>query len=385
MAWSQTPAFATLRFPGPAETGRGRCDNGVFGGADRNVWPTAVSNAGGSPSEQAMAKQLLILLIVAAAGGGAYFFWNYEFQTHYENGKLAYIKVSPKAARSAAGPDESPLNPAAAARPTFRIATMNLGRLDENKLANRRVADVLLRLLPRFELTAVQGVRGKNQGVLVRLVEQLNAATGRTFDFATCPTQQRDGVEHYSAFLFDRARIEVDRTTVHFVEDRGNRFRTKPLVGSFRARGPNPAEAFTFTLINVETDPDHAAAELDVLADVFRAVREDGRNEDDIILLGDLESDDSPPRPPGHSAGRHAAVFGRADHGPRYAAVGQHPARPPRHQRVHRPGGSGRHDAGVRADRARRAWKFPNTCPIWAEFSVYEGGQPGHAGTVPAR
>ncbi len=79
---------------------------------------------------------------------------------------------------------------------------------------------------------------------------------------------------------------------MHFVEDRLGRIRIKPLVGSFRVRGPDPAEAFTFTLINVETDPDHAAAEVDVLAEVFRAVRDDGRREDDIILLGDLENDD---------------------------------------------------------------------------------------------
>ena len=113
--------------------------------------------------------------------------------------------------------------------------------------------------MPRFELVAIQGVRGKNQGVLVRLIEQINAASGRSYDFATCPTQQRDALEHYSAFLFDRTRIDVDRTTVHFVEDRLGRFRIKPLVGTFRVRGPDPAQAFTFTLINVETDPDHAS------------------------------------------------------------------------------------------------------------------------------
>ena len=153
--------------------------------------------------------------------------------------------------------------------PTIRIATFQLGRLDEAKLANRRVSDVLVHLFPRFDLIALQGVRGKNRGVLVRLVEQMGAASGRSYDFATCPTQQRDALEHYSAFLFDRGRIDVDRRMVHFVEDPRGRFRVKPLVGSFRVRGPDPAEAFTFTLINVETDPDHAAAELDLLAEAF--------------------------------------------------------------------------------------------------------------------
>ena len=51
-------------------------------------------------------------------------------------------------------------------------------------------------------------------------------------------------------------------------------------------RGPTPAEAFTFTLVNVDLDPDHSPAEGDALAAVYRAVRDDGRGEDDIIILG---------------------------------------------------------------------------------------------------
>ena len=58
----------------------------------------------------------------------------------------------------------------------------------------------------------------------------------------------------------------------------------------FVARGPPPAEAFTFTLVNVHTDPDEVSRELDALASAYRAVRNDGRREDDVILLGDLNA-----------------------------------------------------------------------------------------------
>ena len=322
-----------------------------------------------------MAKQLFIVLLVAAVAGGVYFFLNYEVQTHYENGKLAYVKIAARGARTDGGGGD----PAAApARPTFRLATFNLGRLDENKLANRRVSDVLVHFVPRFELVAVQGVRGKNQGVLARLVEQINAASGRTFDFATCPTQQRDAIEHYSAFLFDRARIEVDRTTVRFVEDRLGRFRTKPLVGAFRARGPDPAEAFTFTLINVETDPDRTAAELDLLADVYRAVREDGRNEDDIILLGDLQSDDAHLGRLGNLLGVAPLLSGM----PTTVRGTQLLDNILLDRRATR-------EFNGRVDVVDMLKEFELTMPgaievsehlpVWAEFSCYEGGQPGHA------
>ena len=327
-----------------------------------------------------MAKQILILLIIAALVGGVYFFLNYEVQTQTVEGRRGW-KIVPKG--PAATPGNTPSEtPAAPLHPTFRMATFQLGRFDEAKLANRRVSDVLVRLLPRYELIALQGVRGRNQGVLVRLVEQLNAATGRTYDFATCPTQQRDGLEHYSAFLFDRGRIEVDRSTVRFVEDRLGRFRIKPLTGLFRVRGPDPAEAFTFALINAETDPDHAAAELDLLADAFRAVRDSVKGEDDIILLGDLESDDQ------HlgQLGKLLGVTALLTNLPTTVRGGNLLDNILLDCRATREF-TGRvdvvdimNDFGLTMPAAQDVSEH---LPVWAEFSVYEGGHAGQPASKP--
>jgi hypothetical protein len=332
--------------------------------------------AGQSDTLVIMPKQVLILLAVAALVGGIYFFLNYEIQSQQENGKTCW-KIIPKGSPAPAG-GGSPSDPSAGPlRPTIRIASYQLGRLDDVKLANRRVNDVLIRLLPRFDLIAIQGVRGKNQGVLVRLIEQINAATGRSYDFATCPTQQRDALEHYSAFLFDRARIDVDRMTVHFVDDRLGRIRIKPLVGSFRVRGPDPAQAFTFTLVNVETDPDHATAELDVLAEVFRAVRDDGRGEDDIILLGDLENDDQHLGQLGKLLGVTALVSGIPT-----TTRGANLLDNMLLDRRATCEFTGRVEV---VDMMREfeltmpgAQEISDHLPVWAEFSAYEGGQAGH-------
>jgi deoxyribonuclease-1-like protein len=320
-------------------------------------------------------KQILIVLVIAAVAGGLYFFLNYEIRPEYAGGKATSWKIVPKGTPGAS--EGAPTEPSAGQpHPTVRIATFQLGRLDETKLANRRVSDVLIRLLPRFDLIALQGVRGRNQGVLIRLVEQMGAASGRTYDFATCPTQQRDALEHYSAFLYDRGRIDVDRTTVHFVEDRLGRIRIKPLVGSFRVRGPDPTEAFTFTLINVETDPDRTAAELDLLAEAFRAVRDDGRNEDDIILLGDLESDDQHPGQLGKLLGVTALVSGVPT-----TVRGANLLDNILLDRRATCEFTGRVEV---VDMMREfeltmpgAQEVSEHLPAWAEFSVYEGGQAG--------
>jgi hypothetical protein len=327
-----------------------------------------------------MAKQLFVLLVIAIIVGGVYFFLNYEIQTQYENGKSAYWKIMPKGASGTSGHAFNNAN-GAPSHLTIRVATFEMGRLDEAKLANHRVSDVLMRLLPRFDLIALQGVRGKNQGVLVRLVEQMNHATGRTFDFATCPTQQRDGIEHFNAFVFDRDRIDIDRTTVHFVEDRSGRLRIKPLVGAFRAHGPNPAEAFTFTLINVENDSDRTSEELDVLADVYRAVRDDGRGEDDIILLGNLESDDQHLGQLGKLLGVSALLSGSplVPTTTRGTSLADNVLLDRRATCEF----TGRIEV---VDMMREfdltmpeAQEVSEHLPVWAEFSVYEGGQAGHA------
>ncbi len=330
-----------------------------------------------------MSKQILFLLVAAAVAGGVYFFLNYDIQPITQNGKRSGWKIVPKQSaegKAAGGGDAVPLDPGT--KPTIRIATFQLGRLDEAKLANPQVSNVLIHFFPRFELVAVQGVRGKNRGVLVRLVEQINAATGRNYDFATSPEQQRDALEHYSAFVFDSARIDVDRRTVRFVEDRLNRFRVKPLIGSFRVRGPDPAEAFTFTLINVESDDERTDAELDLLAAAYRAVLKDGRKEDDVILLGDLNTDD-----------QHLGGLG--------GLLGVTPLLSKLNDKFTTTRGTRLLDnillnrlatqefTGVVevVDMMREfeltmpaAMEVSEHLPVWAEFSAYEGGQPGNAG-----
>ena len=240
-----------------------------------------------------MAKQIFILLVVAAVVGGVYFFLNYEIQPQHADGRPAGWKIVPRKPPRMPPTGGAPADPRRhrADHPHRHLPPRPVRRGQAGQPPGKRRAGPPL---PAVRSGGRAGRSGKEprRARAVGRAAQRGHRAGRNYDFATCPTQQRDALEHYSAFLFDRDRIDVDRTTVHFVEDRLDRFRTKPLVGSFRVRGPDPAEAFTFTLINVETDPDQTAVELDLLAEAYRAVRDDGRNEDDIILLGDLESDD---------------------------------------------------------------------------------------------
>lgn len=327
-----------------------------------------------------MSRFILALLVVAAVAGGGYFCFNYQIDAQYDGGKLVGVKVVPRPGRGAQSAwQPADLPPPRAPHPTIRIASFNLDGLDESKLRNRRVADVLVRLVPQFELLAVQGVRGPNQGVLLRLVQEIKTASGKRYDIAIAPSVPREGPAQFSAFLFDPTAVEVDRSTIYTIEDVARRFRSAPLVALFRVRGPAANEAFTFQLVNVQTDAQQAAAELELLADVFKAVRDDGRNEDDIIMLGDFAVDES-------HLGRLGTVPGMC------AAIASAPTTVRGTRRVDNIlfdrratiEFTGRaevfdlmRDSDLTVD---EALEVSEHLPVWAEFTSYEGGEAAGGG-----
>jgi len=321
-----------------------------------------------------MPKLWFLGLLVAAVAGGWYLF------THYEIQGIDSLYLEPRAGAQG-GPAESAGSsanqpPVPQGKSTIRIATINLGPFDPQKLSKEQVVGRLVRVIRRFDVVAVQDIRARDQGVLVEFLEKVNAE-GRHYDFAAPPAVGRDPVEQYSAFLFDRATVEVDRSTVFPVEDPGGRFRREPLAASFLARGPGTTEAFTFTLINVHTDPSGALEELDLLDDVFRAVRDDGRGEDDVILLGDLGADDQHLGQLGELPNIACAISGVSSTTRGTRLVDN--VLFDRHATSEFTGRAGVDDLIREFDLSmREAVETSDHLPVWAEFSVYEGGQAGH-------
>jgi len=331
-----------------------------------------------------MGRIILVATIAALGMGVWYASANYSVEVHRSvEGKFQYVRIVPRAASGTVpseGASDSP--PAAPTRPAIRLATFNLCGLDENRLANPKVCDSLVRILSRFDVVALQHVHSGSRGVLMRLKDQINA-TGRCFDFVTCPTLDRDPVEIYNAMLFDATTVEVDPLTVHSVDAPPGTFHVRPLVAEFRVRGPPPSEAFTFMLVNVLVDPRRGPQELDSLADVFRAARDSGhsgdggRVEDDIIMLGDLESDPEHLGRLGRIPGLVAAVNGipTTTRGTRLADNILFDRR----ATVEYTGRSGVLDTIRELDLTpQEALDVSEHLPVWAEFSSYENGQSSH-------
>ena len=230
-----------------------------------------------------MPKKLLVLL-VALLCSGWYVFDQFEFvgldqvrlhrrQKQVEDsGQVTQISTS---------------IPAAQTGETVRIATFNIQGFGDRKSAKPHVMEYLANIIRRFDVVAIQEIRTKSPDHMSRFVDLINS-TGRRYDYVIGERLGRSSSKEQYAFVFDQQTVEVDRTAVYTIYDRDDALHREPLVAQFRVRGPPSSESFTFKLINVHTDSDETAKEMDTMDDVYYAVAQDGSGEDDLILLGDF-------------------------------------------------------------------------------------------------
>ncbi len=211
---------------------------------------------------------------------------------------LSQLPTSPLGATppTSFGPTEAevPAVPAAfapAPSGAIRIASFNIQVFGTSKIGKPEVMRVLTDVVRRFDVVAIQEVRSVDDSILPTFVSMINA-DGARYDVVIGPRLGRTNSKEQYAILFNTARIEVDWRSIYTAPDPQDLLHREPLVARFRARGVPPDQAFTFTLVDIHTDPDETDLELDALADVFVGVQRNGSGEDDVILLGDLNVDE---------------------------------------------------------------------------------------------
>lgn len=181
--------------------------------------------------------------------------------------------------------------PAPAPGETIRIASFNIQVFGTKKLSKTGVMEILAEVVRNFDVVAIQEVRSQSDDILPQFVKMINQNGGH-YEFLIGPRQGRTNSTEQYAFIYDAARIEFDPRTVFMIDDPDDLLHREPMVARFRVRGLGD-EAFSFTLINIHTDPDEARAEVDALAKVYTSVQADPSHEDDVIVLGDLNIDET--------------------------------------------------------------------------------------------
>jgi len=262
---------------------------------------------------------------------------------------------------------------------SIRIASFNIQVFGQSKLKKQLVMDVLAKVVRRFDVVAIQEVRAKTDTIVPDFLALINAE-GARYDFVIGPREGRTTSKEQYAILFDTNRIEVDPRSVYVVPDPQDLFQREPMVARFRVRGPAPEEAFTFSLVDIHTEPDEALNEMNALAGAFVSVQNNGSGEDDVILLGDLNSDEYHLGQMGQLPGIVHAITGvttntRRTHMYDNIMFDRRPT-------VEYLGRWGVLDLMNEYNLPLDvALEVSDHFPVWAEFSAYEGG----AGSMAAR
>ena len=181
-----------------------------------------------------------------------------------------------------------------AQRPADRllIATFNIQVFGKSKLAKQDVMKVIVETLRQFDIVAIQEVRAKEDDILPRLIDAINA-NGSRYHFLVGPRLGRTVSTEQYAFVYDTNRVEYDPSSVSTFHDPTAVLHREPFMARFRPLSRSPENAFSFWLVNIHTDPDEVTTEVAALADVFQAMRVARPDEDDVILLGDLNASET--------------------------------------------------------------------------------------------
>ncbi len=178
------------------------------------------------------------------------------------------------------------------AQETLLIASFNIQTFGESKMNDRWVMERLAEVIRRFDIVAIQEIRSKDQGLIPTLLNYVNA-TGSRYDYLLGPRLGDTVSKEQYAYVYDAARLITSEQCSYTLNDDINLIHREPLVARFVARTGRTTQPWTFSLVNLHTDPDVAQREVDAMGGIMREIRNfefSSGQEDDVLLLGDLNA-----------------------------------------------------------------------------------------------
>ena len=263
-------------------------------------------------------------------------------------------------------------------RTSIRVASLMIDSTDGNlyEPANLMLAD----MCRRYDIIALQGAKSVGANSAMSLVEQMNSIeanqnAGPRPSYRLLIEQAQPGVgskPNRLAIVFDEAAVTLDDNRWYQVRDPDDILVHKPMVAWFRARGVPTDQAFTFSLANVQLDSRRPDRELRYISELFRAVRDDGRGEDDVIIAGNFSSGDRGLAPIQQESGLTWVISGTPTNTNRTAQFDNIVFNPAATVEFTQRGGVFdfmKHYNLRLAD----AQRISTHLPVWAEFNLQEG------------
>ena len=252
---------------------------------------------------------------------------------------------------------------------TIRIASFQLnyfGSSNDDPIVKKTLVEVV----KNFDVISLQGISPQGTTAVVELARSIGG-----YDAVLPRSLGLQGQDQIFAYLYNTETIVADRGDgLYTLIDHDNLLRRDPLIGWFRAKAAPANEAFTFSLVSVHASQRHAAQELDVFDDAMNVIRHDRRNEDDVIMLGCFQASHQQLRGLGAMRGLVATI-----RKPPTSLDGKRQTQNIVFQQPETDEWTGMakvfdYFRAYDLDSGQAAL-ISDHLPIWAEFSIYEGGR----------
>ncbi len=256
---------------------------------------------------------------------------------------------------------------------TIRVASFHLQHFGSKAADPELTMNAVARVVRLFDVIALQGIQTGGEGSIA----DLSLKAGPQYAYLLASPASIAQQDELYAFIYNKNTIVADRGEgLYTLGDPDNLLRRAPLIGWFKAKKPNENDAFTFTLVNVNTERRHTVQELNVLDNVMHEVRQDWRDEDDVIMLGCFQRPETQLEGLGQVRGLVPAIRSVPTN-----LRGDAQTENILFRSLETDEFTGRSGVfqflrayNLSMDQASQVSEY---LPVWAEFSIYEGGQQG--------
>jgi deoxyribonuclease-1-like protein len=171
------------------------------------------------------------------------------------------------------------------AKDKISIASFNIQIFGKSKAKKHDVMTILVDIISKYELVAIQEIRDKSGTAIEKLKTEL-LLVNENYDYVISSRQGRTSSKEQYAFFYrtDLFDVPIEK---YIYDDQNDDFEREPFIVKFNTKEND----FDFVLINIHVDPDDANKEINQLDNVVIFAKMKFPGEKDFMIMGDLNAD----------------------------------------------------------------------------------------------
>lgn len=168
----------------------------------------------------------------------------------------------------------------------LRLCSFNVRSFGESKKENRKVMDIILKVINRCDLMLLMEIKDSSNKICPMLMEKLKGGSrSTTYDYVISSRLGRKTYKEQYAFLYRKKQLTVKDRYLYYDGDE-DVFSREPYVVWFQS----PYTAIKdFVIVPLHTTPETSAKEIDELVDVYEDVKRRWKVKN-FIFMGDFNA-----------------------------------------------------------------------------------------------